>query len=62
MLRTTTIPGSNSGSERKKNPEGGFFIYLQEINNELGQGCMKPMQSFQPIVLINIRIPPFCTK
>ena len=34
MLRTTTIPGSNSGSERKKNPglnrvdrEGFLFIF-----------------------------------
>ena len=69
MLRTITISGSNSGSQRKKNPglnrvnrEGLFFIYLQEIKNELGQVCMKPMPSLQPIVLINIRIQPFCTK
>ena len=70
MLRTITIPGSNSGSQRKKNPGLNrvnrerlfFFFYLQEIHNELGQGWLKPMPSLQPIVLVNIRIQPFCTE
>ena len=33
-----------------------------KTQNWQGQGCMKPMPSLQPIVLINIRIQPFCTE